>query len=154
MRENAKDTNNFAPEGYEVPKGASDYMKFEKGENKFRILSKPIFGWEGWREKKPIRFPMNAKPDATIKFDNEIKHFIAMIVWNYSVSKIQILEITQKSVQEPIINLSKDPDWGSPFEYDIKVSKKGDGMDTEYSVSPVPHRKIENEIVSKSFEKM
>lgn len=153
MKNNSRDTNAFADASYEVPKGNSDYMKFEKGESKFRILSKPIFGWEGWKDKKPLRFRMESKPDSTQKFDQDIKHFIAVIVWDYSDSKIKILEITQKSVIEPIINLSRDADWGSPYEYDIKVIKKGEGMETEYSVSPVPHRKIENEIVDAFISK-
>ena len=61
--------NDFLPENYEVPKGESKYMKFEQGDNKFRILAKPIFGWEAWtkptEEHKnglPVRFELNERP--------------------------------------------------------------------------------------------
>lgn len=139
--------NDFLPDGYEAPKGNSNYMKWEKGENKFRILSKPIVGWEDWTaEKKPIRFPMNAKPEKSIDEKKPIKFFWAMIVWNYSKSEIQILEITQKTIQSVIEQLAKDEDWGSPYGYDLKVIKEGDGMETEYSVNPAPHKPVTKEM--------
>ena len=48
------------PENYEVPESAGNYMKFEEGENTFRIVSNVIVGWEYWIEdaegnRKPIR---------------------------------------------------------------------------------------------------
>ena len=144
MRQNP---NSFLPEGYEAPKGNSDYMKFEQGENKFRILSQPIVGWEDWEDKKPIRFPMNMKPEKPINPNQSIKFFWAMIVWNRKEEKIQILEITQRSVQSPIELLAKDSEWGNPFGYDIKVTKTGEKMDTEYSVNPSPQKKVEKEVI-------
>ena len=36
--------DNFLPIDYEVPEKAGNYMKFEDGINRFRILQKPIFG--------------------------------------------------------------------------------------------------------------
>ena len=51
---------NFLPQDYEIPQDVGNYMKFEDGENKFRILDKPIIGWEGWKthsdgSHKPVR---------------------------------------------------------------------------------------------------
>jgi len=145
MRQNQ--TNDFLPDNYVAPKGNSNYMKFEKGENKFRILSRPMMGWLDWQDKKPLRFSMSAKPDKPVDANKPIKHFWAMIVWNYLKEEIQILEITQKSVQSAIEQLAKDADWGNPFSYDIKVIKEGDGMDTEYTINPVPHKPINAEIL-------
>lgn len=138
--------NDFLPESYEVPKNEGRYLKLQKGENKFRILSRPIVGWEDWKDKKPIRFRMNAKPDKSIDPKIPIRHFWAFVVWDYAESKIKILEITQKTIQGAIQSLSRDQDWGSPFEYDIKVIKTGENMETEYTVNPVPHKKIAAEI--------
>lgn len=140
--------NDFLPEAYEIPKGESNYMKFDKGENKFRILSKPIIGWEDWKDKKPLRFFMSEKPEKAINPNQPIKHFWAMIVWNYTLNKIQILEITQKTIQGAIEQFAKDEDWGSPYGYDIKVIKTGDGMDTEYSVTPSPHKPVTDEMTT------
>lgn len=138
--------NDFLPEGYEAPKGNSNYMKLQNGENKFRILSKPIIGWLDWKENKPLRFPMDKKPSAPIDPKRKVKHFWAFIVWNYNENKIQVLEITQSTIQSAITSLSKDPDWGSPFKYDIKVMRSGENMETEYQVNPVPHKKVSEEI--------
>lgn len=142
-------SSDFLPSDYQQPKsGSANYMKFEDGENRFRILSKPIVGWEDWDDKKPIRFRMNEKPAKPINPDKKIKHFWAFLVWDYKDKAIKILEITQASIQSAITSLTKDDDWGSPFEYDIKVNKSGQSLDTEYVVNPVPHKPITEEIKS------
>ena len=38
-------TMDFLPDNYEAPQGGGGYMKFQKGDNKFRIVGKPIIGW-------------------------------------------------------------------------------------------------------------
>ena len=53
----------FLPEGYEAPQGTGNYMKLQSGENKFRILSKPIIGWLDWKDNKPHRFRMKERPE-------------------------------------------------------------------------------------------
>jgi len=138
--------DDFLPDNYSVPSSNSQYMRFQDGENRFRILSKPIIGWEDWDDSgHPTRFRMNAKPtsSASTKKDAKIKHFWAMTVWNVNEKKLQILEITQVSVQNMIKAFSQDPDWGNPREYDIVVSRSGQSLDTEYQVmakpkSPIP----------------
>lgn len=143
----------FLPKDYEAPKSSSGYMKLQDGENKFRILSAPIVGWEDWQDKKPIRFPMDQKPAKPIDEKKPIKHFWAMIVWNYAEADIQILEITQTSIRRAIEGLCSDDDWGAPYFYDIKVSRQGEGMKTEYSISPVPHKPLAPHIQQRFYEK-
>lgn len=138
--------NDFMPEGYDVPSSAANYMKFQDGENKFRIMSKPIIGWLDWQDKKPLRFRFNNKPSAPVDPAKPIKHFWAMVVWNYNEEKIQVIEITQKSIQAAIQEYSKSDDWGSPLEYDLKVSRKGKDLLTEYTVMAIPHKKLSKEI--------
>lgn len=140
-----ENNNDFLPTDYEAPKGNSNYLKLQKGENKFRILSKPILGWLDWKDKKPLRFKMVNKPEP-VDASKPIKHFWAFIIFDYADSKIKIAEFTQSSIQKAIADLSKDEDWGSPFEYDIKINRKGDGMETEYSTNPVPHKNASQEI--------
>lgn len=140
-------SNGFLPEGYEQPKGSSNYLKLEKGENKFRILSKPIVGWIDWKDNKPMRFRMNEKPAKPVDAKKPIKHFWAFIVWDYKTNQVKILELTQSSIQSAITSLIKDEDWGSPYSYDIKVIRTGDSMETVYQVNPVPHKALANEIV-------
>lgn len=145
-------SNDFLPVNYETPAGSANYMKLQKGENKFRILSKPIIGWLDWKDKIPYRFIMSEKPEKPLT-DRPIKHFWAFLVWNYQAQSVQILEITQVSIQKTIQDLSKDDEWGAPFFYDIKVTRKGEDLNTEYSVTPSPKKDLTDEIKKAALEK-
>ena len=139
--------DSFLPEGYEAPRGSGhNYAKIEKGENRFRILSKPILGWIDWDNNKPIRCRMADKPAKAIDPAKPIKHFWAFVVWNYQQEAIQILEITQATIQASIQALAVDSDWGNPFMYDIKITKTGEKLDTTYVCKPVPHKPVTSEI--------
>ncbi|MCI0528121.1 MAG: hypothetical protein L0Y56_11850, partial [Nitrospira sp.] len=44
--------------------------------------------------------------------------------------------------------LASDPDWGSPIlSYDISVTRTGDGMDTEYQLTPKPKKKMDEAVL-------
>jgi hypothetical protein len=121
-------------------------MKFQDGENKFRILSSPIMGWEDWKDRKPIRFRMSQKPEKSVDPEKPVKHFWAFIVWNYVVNRIQILEIIQASIRKRLEALSKDAEWGSPFFYDIKVIRRGQKIEVEYEVNPISPKELDPKI--------
>lgn len=137
---------NFLPEDYKAPNSSGFYTKLQDGENRIRILSKPVMGWEDWIDKKPYRFRMDKKPNANDP-KQPVRHFWAFIVFNYTVEEIQIMEITQSTVRKSIEGLCRDADWGAPFHYDIKIIKTGQQKDTEYTVNPVPHKPIDDYIV-------
>lgn len=150
---------NFFPESdYEIPE-TSNYMKFTEGDNKFRVLSSAITGWEYWNtENKPVRrkegwdtVPDDIKVDKGQ--DTAIRHFWAFVVWNYKAKKIQILEITQKGIMKYIKSLVKNPKWGNPMGYDIIVNKTGSGFDTEYTYIADPHSPVDPKI-TEQFKKM
>lgn len=143
----------FLPDDYEAPKSSGNYMKLQDGENKIRILSAPVLGWEDWIEKKPIRFPFDKKPTKSNDPKKPVRHFWAMIVWNYNEEKIQILQITQATIRSNIETLCKDEDWGAPYFYDIKIIRKGEGVDTEYMVNPLPHKEIAAKVIEAFKEK-
>ena len=151
----------FLPEGYDKAKekeekqSGSSYMRFEEGENKFRILTKPIVGWEWWvdddgdivergtsfkKGNKPVRIDMETNMVAE-QFENA-KLFWAMLVWNYQEEKAQILEITQSSIRSEIEDLIKDKDWGDPTGYDIVVERFNEEI-VRYTVRPKPHKKFD-----------
>jgi len=144
---------NFLPENYTTPKSSNSYMKLQDGENKFRLLSSPIIGWEDWLDKKPIRFRFNEKPLKALDPKKPVKHFWAFIVWNHLEEKIQILHVTQATIRNSIENLCKDADWGAPYFYDIKILKKGEGVDTEYMVNPLPHKPLDASVKVAFMEK-
>lgn len=139
---------NFLPENYIAPKTSNFYMKIQEGENRVRILTRPVLGWEDWQDKKPIRFTFENKPAKAIDPKKPIKHFWAFIVYNYAEEQIQIMHITQASIRRSIESLCNDKDWGVPYSYDIKIKKTGEGMNTEYSVNPVPHKPIDPSVIA------
>ena len=142
----------FLKKDYEVPVTVSGYMKLEDGENVFRTMSSAVIGYEYWNtENKPVRskeLPENPSDIRLDKDDNptKIKHFWAFVVWNYKHSKIQILQITQKTIMGGIQALVQDADWGNPDGYDIKITREGEGLETKYTVSPKPHSKVAKEV--------
>ncbi len=147
-------SNDFLPDNYEIPKGPSNYTKLETGDTKLRILSKPIIGWSYWdKDVKPVRIQGVTEPPIAKslinkdKYGNQpIKHFWAMVVYNYNVKQIQILEITQSSILSSLKDLATNPDWGSLFLYDITINKSGTGKETTYSVIPVPPKPVSEEV--------
>lgn len=135
----------FLPVNYEVPVSPSNYTKFEAGENRLRILASPIIGYEWWTEddagtRKPVRVPMN------VEHPSDAKHFWAMPVWNYKQGRVQILEITQKSIQESLRTFANGAEWGSPLHYDVSIIRQGEGRDTKYQVIPTPHSQVKPEV--------
>jgi len=153
MKNETQEENHFLPKDYETPVNGGGYMKLEDGENKLRILSRPVLGWIDWKDKKPLRFGYKFKPEAPIDPLKPIKHFWAFIVWNYQSKDIQIMEITQSTIQTTIQNLTKDEDWGSPFDYDIKIIKSGKEKDTKYAVNPSPKKPLTDEQTRLALEK-
>jgi hypothetical protein len=150
-----KEENGFFPvEDYKVP-STNDYLnKFAQGETTFRILSSAVIGYVYFNtENKPIRQkePFENTP-SDIKKDGSVKHFWACVVWNYNEERIQILEITQKSIMGPMKALIDNPKWGNPKNYDITITRKGTTMnDTEYAVMPNPQSPVEEKIL-KAYE--
>ena len=145
--------NNFLPKSYEVPVSGGKYMKLQQGDNQFRVLGSAIIGWQYWTtDKKPVRSktPFENAP-VNAKLDNGVfkpKHFWAFPVWNYKDNAVQILEVTQSTIQSSIKALVDDSDWGDPKGYDIKINRSGEVLDTEYTVNPKPHTPIKLEIQS------
>lgn len=139
-------TNNddFLPKDYEVP-STSRYMKLEEGDNMFRILGSAITGTEYWKTVAEARKPIRLKPGEVVPVGEleenpktgEIempKHFWAFPVFNYGDKMVQILEITQKTIQKAIKGLIDNPKWGDPKGYDITVGRSLENGKTTYTV--------------------
>lgn len=140
----------FLPVDYKIPE-TSNYMKFAQGENRFRIISKPIIGYEFWvtegESRKPVRRRMNEEIQVGELEDGVVKHFWAFVVYNFDAQKIQILELTQKGLMKSVTNLGKNKKWGSPLNYNLVVTKTGEKMATEYQITPEPTDKKEDEFI-------
>ncbi len=141
--------NPFLPDSYEIP--SKPYTKLQIGDNTIRILDSPIIGYVYFnQDNKPVR-QREAFEEIPhdIKIQNgkvtAVKHFWAMKIWNYKTNRIEILEITQKGIQEAIKSLAENMKWGHPSGYDIVINKKGEGLTTEYSVIPEPKTELADE---------
>lgn len=133
------------------PNPASGYMKFTPGANKFRVLEPGITGQVWWIEEDGKRKPMRRKDGDKISpseldADSTIKPFLALVVYNYADNAVQVLEITQKGILNALTNLEKDEDWGDLREYDIKITRTGEGFDTEYQVTASPKKELSQDV--------
>lgn len=152
----------FLPKGFKIPSKSEQFMTLEQGENKIRVVSPASFGYllfgvDG-QTVKPFRkegmddftmeeiLDINPKPnkDGTVQSS---KFFMIFCVWNYREKRFQALEITQKGIMKKIQKYLEDEDYGNPMEYDLKINKSGDGLNTEYDVIASPPRKPALEIV-------
>lgn len=145
----------FLPAEYRVPT-SSNYLKLTEGEHTFRVMTSAIVGYEYFStDNKPVR-SKEAFEDVPedIKQGGRINPFWAFVIYNYDEKRIQILEITQKSIMLPIKALVDNKKWGDPKKYDITITRKGTGMqDTEYAVMPNPHSEISEEAVNSFMKK-
>jgi len=149
--------NDFLPDSYSVPTATGNYMKLQVGDNHFRILSSPILGTEYWvTDEQNKRHPKRLRMGVPVPVDElennpktgkpEIaKHFWAMSVWNYATNRVEILELTQKGLQIAIRALSKNPKWGNCKNYDLHVTRTGEGIETEYLLTPDPATPLSEE---------
>lgn len=133
--------NNSLPEGNEHLVSKNLYINLSKlpeGESRFRIVMRPIAGWVDWKDKKPYRFRPDNKPKTSYDPEKPIKPFWALYVWDYAKEGLYIMEITQNSVRQALEMLGKNEEWGDLTSFDFKVKKEGSGLETSYSVIPIP----------------
>lgn len=125
------------PNNYELPKSeGGKYTKLQNGTTKIRILTSPIIGWEYFsNDNKPNRSRIAYSwVPADSKDGKKAKEFWAFVVYNYDEERIQVMEITQKSLKEQLLALARDEDFGDPKEYDLKITRSGEKLDTTYNI--------------------
>lgn len=141
----------FLPEGYEDLKTEKAFWKMKDmkdGDNRLRIVSKPIAGWIDWHDKKPVRYRTKNKPGKPYNPEKPIKAFWAFHVWDYAREGLFVLEISQSSLLKALTSIAEDKDWGDFTKYDIKINKSGSGKDTRYTLTPLPHKPLNDSIVA------
>lgn len=149
------------------PASSSQFSKFQEGVNKFRFLSDVVFGYEGWKDSKPFRHEGNVckiKPEQVDLNQNgnpNINFFWAAVVWNYRaeklgdnkwVGKIQVLEITQKTIMKVLYELEQKEEYGDIKGYDVEITKTKEGDKTTYTTLGMPPKALSKEIKD-AFEK-
>lgn len=150
----------FGNENVEIP-ATSNYMSFEDGDNRFRILGSfsnktAIQGLIYWKTIDKQRKPIRVHKDAQValselevnKFGDldKPKYFWALPVYNYQDKRIQILEITQKTILKYITKVIENPKWGDPREFDFIVNRGKEGDKTVYTVTNDPKESLDPQI--------
>ena len=125
----------------ETANGASNYFKPQKGKsNKVRVLSDtPLYGFVHWTtDRRPVRWPYDGpRPSADFDPNERAKKFLAMVAWNYETESVQVWEVTQSSIINALHEISRDADFGHPVNYDLKITRQGEGLETTYQLFPV-----------------
>lgn len=115
-----------------------------------RVMCPFITGYEGWtQENKPVRAEQVADFPADISWRVERgsvqqpKPFWATVVYNREAKRLQVWSFTQATIYNQLNGLLDNKKWGALDSYDITITRKGEGTDTEYSVVPNPKEPIE-----------
>ncbi len=144
----------FLPDGFESMKMEKPYWRLaqmKEGDNKLRIVTRPIAGWVDWQDNKPLRYRPEERPKSSVDPLKPFKAFWACYVWDYARESLFILEITQGGVLKALSAFGGDADWGDFTKYDIKIKKEGQGKDTKYHVTPMPHKPL-SEAIEKALK--
>ena len=75
----------------------------------------------------------------------ESKTFLDVFCWNFDTKQVEILEITQTTIQSAMEELINSEQWGDPLGYSITDNRKGEGLETEYSVVRCVQQKSEED---------
>ena len=143
------------PKDYVNPSKIGVYLKLDPANKlgtRLRILGSfkdprlAIRGFEGWEYttdhvtgqevKRPHRVPMPNKNDLIRAGREEIKHFWALAVYNYTLGCVQCWQINQSTIQTRIEDLVQIH--GAPNSYDIQAIRTGTAKkDTKYLIEKV-----------------
>jgi len=139
---------------------------------RFALLSdEPLEFYELWAEgvdgkAKPFRFAQEPTPDDiavelgdfTRRQNREgtgpepLKFALALPVYNYEASEVQVLNLTQKSIIRELDGISQTEDYEDLTATDFTLGKEGSGLNTEYKLLPVPRKKGADATIAAAWE--
>tara|TARA_R100001480_G_scaffold83187_1_gene91458 strand:+ start:309 stop:893 length:585 start_codon:yes stop_codon:yes gene_type:complete len=138
----------WLPDNYEAPTSNNIYFRPQAGTSKIRILGDfrhphtAIMGYLGWKHtidgNTPVRGDMNSFQDVKRSTDDNPKHFWALTVWDFADEAVKCWEITQSTIQHALTDLAKNESWGDPRQYNITITRKGEKLETTYSLIAEP----------------
>ena len=140
---------------------------------RFALLDdNPLEFFEVWGEAsdggvKPFRFRDEPTPDdIDAEFGSDYsrrlnrdgsapepaKFAIAVPVFNHDAGSVQVLQVSQKSINREFDSISQMEDYSNLLEWDFVLGKEGNGLNTEYSLRAVPRKKGSQEAVDAAWE--
>ena len=134
------------------------------------VSESPLEYWTVWGEsdegqKKPFRFagePSAKDIEAELgEFKQRLnyeqtqleapKFGLSFFVFDYADSKIKVFEITQKTLIKKVDELSNDEDYADLHAWDLKFTRTGLKMNTEYGILPSPRKAGSQEEIDKAW---
>ena len=150
--------------------------KIQSGSSvRFALLDdNPLEFYEVWGDAtdggvKPFRFSNDPTPDdieAELGSDytrrlnrdgtapEAVKFAIAVPVYNHDTSKVQILQLSQKSIIRELDSISQMEDYSNLLEWDFVLGKEGNGLNTEYSLRAVPRKKNTEPTIQEAWKEV
>jgi hypothetical protein len=133
----------------------------ESKEHRFRLFGTGVTGFEVWTvDNKPVRYatkPDDADLPPNVKVEEStgtpsVRRFLAGLVYDYAAEDFKILQLTQKGLMNGLFKYMQDEDFGDPTDYDIKLTRKGSGLKTEYSLVAAPPKPVAKTIEAEYAE--
>ena len=142
----------FLTNNYERAAATSGYLKFAPNDSAtIRIISHPLEGIEVWKDNKPIRWKYDGEmPKEAYTADDKPKPFAAFGVWHYEEEMYKIWQCSTRSILQELANLNEVE--GDPLSYDLKITRKGAGLDTKYYVKPSKAKELTEAVMFASQE--
>jgi hypothetical protein len=131
----------------------------------------PLEFYELWAEgtdgkAKPFRFDSEPSPDDialalgdyTRRMNREgtgveaMKFALALPVYNFETARVEVLQLSQKSLIREIDAVSQMEDYSDITAIDFQLGKEGSGLNTEYKLTPVPRKKGADKEIAAAWE--
>ena len=139
---------------------------------RFCLLSdEPLEFYELWGEgadgkAKPFRFESEPSPDDIAlalgdcirRLNREgtgpeaIKFCLALPVYNFDTARVEILQLSQKSLIRELDGISQMADYEDILAIDFLLGKEGSGLNSEYKLTPVPRKKGADKVITEAWE--
>lgn len=150
---------------YAMPKpessGTSKFLKLVDGDNRLRIVSPIVAGYEGWNRSggtaKVYRQEQKFTQAEMLEYgfdDNKQTQFFGAVVWSYNQKSFVTATFKQSAIKTALYELDKDEDWGDLTTYDITVIKTGSDLNTKYSVMAKPKKAFDAADVSELYYRL
>ena len=152
----------WLPTNYKAPSAGGDFLnpsKIQDGQSiRIRVLGDfenpktAIMGWSCWERNEQknichrVKYDDEAKAELEARGLDDLKHFFAVLTYNYELMRPQVFEFTQSSIREALITMFEGDDLGPPKTRDIKIKKSGQGTNTKYSVVALGQSELSEEI--------
>lgn len=126
-----------------------DFLNLKEGENVVRIVTKPYVYYVAWVRdssgvSRKIRSAAENCPLVLAGHTPKPRYYVGVL--DRTSGEVKILEIGNQ-VYKAIASYIKDPDYGDPSNYDIKIIRapKGTSPSSFYTVLPKPPKPLTKE---------